>query len=108
MESNQDINPTQVVNWIKLMFPNKYALPLDMDKTGYAVFKNPCNAYNGIGHLYEELGKVYLEIPSRCIGLATNTIILDLKLGFNLGDRYTKLRDYGRDVSYVYTIAFKE
>lgn len=108
MELNQDINPTQVVNWIKLMFPNKYDLLLDASKTGYAVFKNPYNAYNGIGHLYEELGKVYLEIPSRYIGLATNTIILDLKLGFNLGDRYTKLRDYGRDVTYVYTIVFKE
>ncbi len=108
MELNQDINPTQVANWIKLMFPNKYVLPLDVYKTGYAVFKSPLNARNGVGHLYEELDKVYLEIPSGCIGLATNTIILDLKLGFNLSERYTRLIDNGRDVFYVYKITFKE
>lgn len=108
MELNQDINPTQVANWIKLMFPNKYSLPADIYKTGYAVFGNPFNARSAIGHLYEELNKVYLEIPSGCIGLATNTIILDLKLGFNLSERYTKLRNYGRDVTYVYKITFKE
>ena len=38
MELNQDINPTQVANWIKLMFPNKYDLPFDIYRTGYAVF----------------------------------------------------------------------
>ena len=106
MELNQDINVLHVINWLKLVFPDKYGIR-ERDDSYYIFIKyDEGNQY--VGFLYKELGTIYLGIPQHYIGLATNSIILDLKIGFNLSERYTKIHGYIKDLLYIYKITFKE
>lgn len=106
MKLNQDINVLHVINWLKLVFPDKYGIR-ERDDSYYIFIKyDEGNQY--VGFLYKELGTIYLGIPQHYIGLATNSIILDLKIGFNLSERYTKIHGYIKDLLYIYKITFKE
>lgn len=106
MTSNQDINVLQVINWLRLVFPDKYIIK-ERDDSYYIVIKYAeGNQY--VGHLYEELGTIYLAIPKYYIRLATNNIILDLKTGFNLSERFSKIIGYSKEVFYIYKVTFKE
>ena len=101
MESNQDINVLHVVNWLKLAFPGKYLIRV-YDETYYIDIDHGL-----VGFLYKEVGTVYLSVPKSFFRFAVNSIIMDLKVGFNLGERYTKIR-YGEETEYMYKVTFKE
>ena len=106
MELNQDISAVQVVNWLKLAFPGKYRMKL-RNETYYIEIDRGNEWGDFIGFLDKEVGTVYLSIPKPFFWLAVNSIILDLKVGFNLSERYTKIR-YGEETMYMYKITFKE
>lgn len=106
MELNQDINPIQVVNWLKLTFPGKYQIKL-RNETYYISIDHGTEWGDLVGLIYKEVGTVYLSIPKPFFWLAVNSIIVDLKVGFNLSERYTKVR-YGEETMYMYKVTFKE
>lgn len=101
MELNQDINVLHVVNWLKLAFPGKYQIRV-RDETYYIEID-----FGLVGWLNKELNTVYLTIPKPFFRFAVNSIIMDLKVGFNLSERYTKMR-YGEETMYMYKVTFKE
>lgn len=101
MELNQDINVLHVVNWLKLVFPGKYLIRV-RDETYYIEID-----LGLVGWLDKELNTVYLTIPKPFFRFAVNSIIMDLKVGFNLSERYTKIR-YGEETMYMYKVTFKE
>lgn len=108
MELNQDINVLHVVNWLKLAFPGKYHIEV-CDETYYINIDQGTEWGYPVGVLYKEVGTVYLSIPKPFFRLAVNSIIMDLKTGFNLSERYTKIHGYIKDVYYIYKIiTFKE
>lgn len=110
MKLNQDINVLHVVNWLKLAFPGKYHMKarnetyyIEIDRgTEWGIEWGDL-----VGWLDKELNTVYLTIPKPFFWLAVNSIILDLKVGFNLSERYTKMR-YGEETVYMYKVTFKE
>lgn len=102
MELNQDINVLHVVNWLKLVFPGKYLIR-ERDETYYISIDNGV-----VGFLCKEVGTVYLSVPMPFFRFAVNSIIMDLKTGFNLSERYTKIQGYVKNVYYIYKITFKE
>lgn len=106
MELNQDINVLHVVNWLKLTFPGKYRIKYVM-KLLYIEIDRDTEWGDLVGWLDKELNTVYLTIPKPFFWLAVNSIILDLKVGFNLSERYTKMR-YGEETMYMYKVTFKE
>ena len=106
MELNQDINVLHVVNWLKLAFPGKYHIKV-RDETYYIEIDRGTEWGDLVGWLGKELNTVYLTIPKPFFWLAVNSIIMDLKVGFNLSERYTKMR-YGEETMYVYKVTFKE
>ena len=101
MELNQDINVLHVVNWLKLAFPGKYQIRVH-GETYYIDID-----LGLVGFLYKEVGTVYLSVPKPFFRFAVNSIIMDLKVGFNLSERYTKMR-YGEETMYMYKVTFKE
>ena len=101
MELNQDINVLHVVNWLKLAFPGKYNIRVH-DETYYIDIDQGI-----VGFLYKEVDTVYLSVPKPFFRFAVNSIIMDLKVGFNLSERYTKIR-YGEETMYMYKVTFKE
>ena len=107
MELNQDINVLHVVNWLKLAFPGKYHIKV-RDETYYIDIDRGTECGELAGILYKEVGTVYLSVPKPFFRLAVNSIIMDLKTGFNLSERYTKIHGYIKDVYYIYKITFKE
>lgn len=106
MESNQDINVLQVVNWLKLVFPNKYSTRI-RDETHH-LFINYGEGNQHVGFLYEELDTIYLCIFRLYYEIAINTIVIDLKTEFILSERYTKIGRYTKEIFYMYKITFKE
>ena len=106
MELNQDINVLHVVNWLKLAFPGKYCIKV-RDETYYITIDQGTECGDLVGWLDKELNTVYLNIPKPFFWLAVNSIIMDLKVGFNLSERYTKIR-YGEETMYMYKVTFKE
>lgn len=101
MELNQDINVLHAVNWLKLAFPGKYQIRV-RDETYYIEID-----LGLVGFLYKEVGIVYLSVPKPFFRFAVNSIIMDLKVGLNLSERYTKMR-YGEETMYIYKVTFKE
>lgn len=106
MELNQDINVLHVVNWLKLAFPGKYRIRV-RDESYYILIDRGTIWGDVVGFLYKEIDTVYLSIPKPFFWLAVNSIIIDLKVGFNLSERYTKIR-YGEETMYEYKVTFKE
>lgn len=107
MELNQDINVLHVVNWLKLAFPGKYRIRV-RDENYYILIDRGTEWGDLVGFLDKELNTVYLNVPKPFFWLAVNSIIMDLKVGFNLSERYTKIRRYGEETMYMYKITFKE
>ena len=106
MELNQDINVLHVVNWLKLVFPDKYHIKV-RNGTCYIDINRGNEWGDFVGFLDKELSTVYLSVPKPFFWLAINSIIMDLKVGFNLSERYTKIR-YGEETMYMYKVTFKE
>ena len=109
MKSPQEsINASQVINWIKLVYPKKYRILFGENM--YRVYSS-FDVY--ICAIFDELDGVSLEIPGALNGYhyrtAISSIIIDLKKEFNRSDRLVKEvpSGPGRGVYYKYSLSFK-
>lgn len=105
MKSSQEsINASQVVNWLKLVYPKKYHI---------CSWVNMYKVYNSfdihICDIFEELDGVFLEIPGFSYRIAINSIVIDLKKGFSMGDRVAREVPSGpsKGIYYKYSLNFK-